>query len=46
MGKDDPQILRDLPEFMLALHSMTDAEYNFWGSGVSYAERLLEGLDY
>ena len=25
---------------------MTEAEYNLWGSGVSYAERLLEGLDY
>ena len=25
---------------------MTEAEYNLWGNGVSYAERLLEGLDY
>ena len=31
---------------MLAPHSMTDAEYNTWGSGISYAEWLLEGLDY
>ena len=27
-------------------HSMTEAEYNLWGSGVSYAKQLLEGLDY
>ena len=31
---------------MLALNSMSDSEYNSWESGVSYAERLLEGLDY
>ena len=43
---DDPQIPMNLPEFMLTPHSMTDAECNSWGSGVSYAERLLEELDY
>ena len=31
---------------MLAPHSTTNAEYNSWGSGVPYARRLLEGLDY
>ena len=31
---------------MLAPHSMTDAKYNSWGSGTSYVEWLLEGLDY
>ena len=31
---------------MLTPHSMTDAEYNLWGSGVSYAKQLLEELDY
>ncbi|KAK9991787.1 hypothetical protein SO802_026772 [Lithocarpus litseifolius] len=36
----------DPPEFMLAAHSMTDAEYNSWGIGVSYAEWLLKELDY
>ena len=46
MGRDDPQILMDHPEFMLAPHSMTDAEYNLWKSGIPYAGRLLEGLDY
>ena len=25
---------------------MIDAEYNSWGNGVSYAKRLLKGLDY
>ena len=46
MGRDDPQILMDAPEFMLGPHSMIDDEYNSWGSGVSYAKQLLEGLDY
>ena len=31
MNMDDPQIPRDPLEFMLALHSMTDAEYSSWG---------------
>ena len=46
MCKDDPQISMEPLEFMLASHSMTDVEYKLWGNGVSYAERLLEGLDY
>ena len=33
-------------EFMLSPHSMTNSKYNLWGSGVPYAEWLLEGLDY
>ena len=46
VGKDDPQISMDPPQFMLAPHSMTNAEYNSWGSGIPYAGRLLDGLDY
>ena len=46
VGMDDPQILRDPLEFMLAPYFMIDAEYNTWRSGVSYVERLLKGLDY
>ena len=46
MCRDDPQIPLDPPEFMLAPHYMTNAEYNSCGSGVPYAEWLLEGLDY
>ena len=46
VGKDDQQIPMDPPKFMLAPYSMTDAKYNKWGSGVSYAEGLFEGLDY
>ena len=46
VGRDEPQIPMDPPKFMLAPHSMTDAEYNSWGSGVSYTKRLLKGLDY
>ena len=38
LGRDDPQILMDPLEFMLAPHSLNDAEYNSWGNGVSYAE--------
>ena len=33
-------------EFMLAPHSITDAEYNSWGNGVPYAKGLLKGLNY
>ena len=36
----------DPSKFMLALHSMTNVEYNSWVSGVSYIERLIEGLNY
>ena len=43
---DDPWIPRDPSEFILAPHSMIDDEYNSCGSGTSYAEWLLEGLDY
>jgi len=32
--------------FMFAPHSMTDAEYNLWGSGVPNTGRLLDRLDY
>ena len=46
MGMNDPHILRDPLEFMFALHSMTNAEYNSWRSGISYTERFVEGLDY
>ena len=31
---------------MLAPYSMTNAEYNSWGSGVPYIKQLLKGLDY
>ena len=43
MGRDDPQIPMDHPEFMLTLHSATDAEYNSWGNGIPYVERLIDG---
>ena len=33
-------------EFILAPHSLTDVEYNLWGSGIPYVGQLLEGLDY
>ena len=46
MCMDDPQIPRNPHEFILAPHSMTDAEYNSCGSGISHVEWLLEGLDY
>ena len=46
MGRDDPQISMDPPEFIFALHSMIDVEYHLWGSGVPNAGQLLKGLDY
>ena len=46
VGGDDPQIPMDPLEFMLAPCSMTDAEYNSWRNSISYAEWLLDGLDY
>ena len=33
-------------EFMLTPHSMTNVEYNSWRSGIPYARRLINGLDY
>lgn len=36
----------DPSEFMLSPHSMTDAEYNSWRSGIPYVRRLFEGFDY
>ncbi|XP_030933739.1 uncharacterized protein LOC115959448 [Quercus lobata] len=36
----------DPSKFMLVPHSMTDAEYNSWGSDIPYLGQLLEGLDY
>ena len=46
MGRDNPKILMDPFEFMLAPHSIVDAKYNSWGSGVPYAKQLLKELDY
>ena len=46
VGRNDLKILMDPLEFMLAPHSMTDAEYNLWGNGIPYAGWLLDGLDY
>ena len=46
LGGDDPQIPMAPPEFMLTPHSMTNVEYNLWRSGIPYARRLLNGLDY
>ena len=46
VGRDDPQIPMDPPKFMLAPHSMIDAQYNSQGSDVPYVGWLFEGLDY
>ena len=46
MGRDNPQILMDPLEFMLAPHFIADAKYNSWGSGIPYAKQLLKELDY
>lgn len=36
----------DPPPFILAMLSMTDAEYQLWRNGIPYAERLVGDLDY
>lgn len=41
-----PQVLMDPPPFILAMLSMTDAEYQLWRNGIPYAERLVGDLDY
>ena len=45
-GVKMPQVPMDPPLFMLALLSMTDAEYLMWRSGIPYVERLTGDLDY
>ena len=46
VGEDAPQILVDPSVFMLALLSMTDAEYLLWRNGISYAKHVTNELDY
>ena len=43
MGMDDPQILKDPSEFMLAPHSMTNAEYNSLGVEFPMPSDFLRG---
>ena len=46
MGEDTPQVLMDLPPFMLALLLMTNAEYRLWRNGIHYVKRLLGIFDH
>lgn len=36
----------DLPSFMLASLSMTNAEYQLWRNGIPYSKLLMGDLDY
>ena len=40
VGTDDPQVPMDPPEFMLALHSMTNAEYDLWTHCIPFTKRM------
>ena len=46
VGTDAPRVLMDPPQFMLALLSMTNDEYQLWRSSIPYAEWLVDDLDY
>ena len=46
MGEDAPQVLMDLPMFMLAPLSMTYAEYQLWRNSIPYAKWVLDELEY
>ena len=41
-----PQFPMDPLVFMLAPRSMMDAEYNQWGSGIPFTDRVIDELDY
>ena len=45
VGEDAPQIPMDPLMFMLAPLSMTEAEYQLWRNGISYAERVTNEMD-
>lgn len=45
MGVDTPQVSMDPPPFVLALLSITDAEYQLWRNGIPYAQQLVDDLD-
>ena len=46
MGEDALWVLQDAPQFMLALLSMTNAEYQLWRAGIPYAKRLMDEMGY
>ena len=46
VGEDALQVLMDPLVFMLALHSMMDAEYQLWRSVIPYTQQVSDELDY
>ena len=45
-GEDALQVPMDPLVFMLAPHSMTNAEYNLWRPGIPFTNRVTDELDY
>ena len=45
-SEDVPQVSMDPLVFMLAPCSMTNAEYDLWGLGIPFTERVIVELDY
>ena len=45
-GEDAPQVPMDPLMFMLAPCSMTNVEYDLWGLGIPFIERVMAELDY
>ena len=46
MGEDVSQVPLDLPQFMLALLFITDAEYHLWKASIPYIEHLTDDVEY
>ena len=44
LGEDVPRVLLDPPQFMLALLSMTDAEYQLWRAGIPNVKHLTDDM--
>lgn len=45
-GEDVPRVPVDPLVFILALYSMTNAEYNLWRPGIPFTNRVTDELDY
>ena len=46
VGANAPRVLLDLPQFMFAPLSMTNAEQHLWRSGIPDADRLVDDIDF
>lgn len=46
VGDDVLRFPLDPSQFILALLSMTDAEYQLWSANIPYTKRLTDGMEY